>query len=130
MRTEIRKRGKLFALLVDLSDAQDGTHPASEHSWPQQVLLMKRPKGYVVRKHTHKKIPRTSAQPMEALVVIKGEVQATIFDRKGAFIAKKNVASGQCLIILDGAHEVTFTKNTSAYEFKPGPYKKEEKRFL
>lgn len=130
MRTEIRsKDGHLFALLLDLSDAQEGTSPASEHSWSLQTLLMRRPSGHVVRKHMHEILTKTSEQPMEALVVIRGAVEARIFDRIGKLAGTTNVAAGQCLLIVDGAHEITFTEDTIAYEFKPGPYK-EDKIFL
>jgi hypothetical protein len=94
------------------------THP----SWPLQLLLMKRKQGHVVSKHMHKKIRKITQQPQEALVVIKGAVQASIFDRKGKLIAKKNISAGQCLLIVDGAHEVKMTKNSLIYAFKDGPH--------
>ena len=132
MITEIRSkdRKRLFALLLRVFDAREGTSPASKALWPLQALLMKRPRGHIVRKHLHKKIRKSYSQPMEALVVIRGAVEVRIFDKKGAFVAKKQVAPGECLLIVDGAHEVVFKKDTLAYEFRTGPYKQEEKRFL
>ena len=122
MITEIKSGNKLFALLVDLSSIKEGTFPVTDPAWPLQLLLMKRKRGHVVLKHIHKKIRKTTRQPQEALVVIKGTVAVSIFDRKGKFIAKKNVSSGQCLLMVDGAHEIKMTKNSLLYAFKDGPY--------
>lgn len=122
MITEIKSGNKIFALVFDLSSIKEGTFPVTDPSWPLQLLLMKRRRGHVVAKHTHKKIRKISQQPQEAIVVIKGSIQASIFDRKGKIIAKKNISAGQCLLMVDGAHEVKITKNALIYAFKDGPY--------
>lgn len=122
MITEIKQGKKIFALIFDLSSAKEGAFPVTDPSWPIQVLLMKRKQGHVVTKHMHKKIRKISQQPQEALVVVRGQLQASIFDRKGKFISKKNITAGQCLLLADGGHEVKITKNALIYEFKTGPY--------
>ncbi len=129
MVTKIKSGNKIFALLIDLSSIKEGTFPVTNPSWPLQLLLMKRKRGHVVVKHMHKKIRKVTQQPQEAIVVMKGVVEASIFDRKGKIIAKKNVSSGQCLLILDGAHEIKITKNALIYAFKDGPYM-DDKVFL
>jgi hypothetical protein len=122
MTTEIKSGNKIFARVFDLATIKEGSFPVTDPAWPLQLLLMKRKKGHVVAKHMHKKIKKFSQQPQEALVVIKGAVEAKIFDRKGKFLAKKKVKAGQCLLIVDGAHEVKFTKDSLAYAFKDGPH--------
>src|SRR3989344_793341 len=109
MVTEIKSGKKIFALVFDLSAIKEGTFPVTDPAWPLQLLLMKRKKGHVVAKHTHKKIRKFSQQPQEAIVVIKGAIQASIFDNRGKIIAKKNISAGQCLLMADGAHEVKVT---------------------
>lgn len=122
MITEIKSGNKIFAVVIDLASAKEGSFPVTHPSWPLQLLLMKRKKGYVVKKHMHKKILKFSKQPQEALVVIRGAIEASIFDRKGKFLAKKNISAGQCLLIVDGGHEVKITKNALIYAFKDGPH--------
>ena len=122
MVTKIKSGNKIFALIIDLSSIKEGAFPITDPSWPLQLLLMKRKQGHVVAKHMHKKIRKISKQPQEAIVVIKGAIEASIFDRKGKIIAKKNISSGQCLLIVDGAHEVKIIKNALIYAFKDGPY--------
>jgi len=70
----------------------------------------------------HRKIKKFSKQPQEALVVVRGAILASIFDRKGTLLAKKKITPGQCLLIVDGGHEVKFTKNSLVYAFKDGPF--------
>lgn len=122
MITKVKQGNKIYALIFDLSGIKEGTHPVTDPVWPLQLLLMKRKAGHVVKKHTHKKIRKITKQPQEALVVIKGALEAKIFDQKGKFIAKKKVSSGQCLLLVDGGHEVKFTKNSFVYAFKDGPH--------
>ena len=125
MTTEIRQKGgsrKLFALLLDLKGLKEGSFGVTDPRWSIQTLLMNRKKGHVVKKHMHKKILKSTKQPQEALVVIKGELLANIFDRKGVLLAKQAVSAGQCLLILDGAHEAVFKKDALVYAFKDGPY--------
>jgi hypothetical protein len=122
MITEIKSGNRIFARVFDLALAKEGSFPVTESSWPLQLLLMKRKKGHVVAKHMHKKIRKISKQPQEALVVIKGAIRASIFDRKGKLLAKKNISAGQCLLIVDGGHEVEMTKDSLVYAFKDGPY--------
>jgi hypothetical protein len=129
MITEIKSGKTLYALVFDFSSLKEGTFPATPATWPLQTLIMKRKQGHVVRKHLHKKILRTSRQPQEALVVVKGAVETRIFDRKGKFIAKRKVLAGQCLFLAEGAHEVKILKNALMYEFKTGPYA-DDKLFL
>jgi hypothetical protein len=122
MITKIKSGNRIFALIVDFSSEKEGAHPATDPSWPLQLLLMKRQKGHVVSKHTHKKVKKITQQPQEALVVIKGQLETRIFNSKGKFIAKKIVSAGQCLLLVDGGHEVKFTKDSLVYAFKDGPY--------
>lgn len=122
MITKIKSGNRILALLIDPSSIKEGTFPVTDSSWSLQLLLMKRKQGHVVAKHTHKKIRKVTKQPQEALVVIKGGIKASIFDEKGKFIAKKYVSVGQCLFLIDGAHEVKMTKNSLIYAFKDGPY--------
>src|SRR3989344_3333832 len=122
MITRIKSGNKIFALLVDFKNLDEGPLPITSPSCSLQMLMMKRKREYVVKKHMHKKLPKYSKQPQEAVVVVKGELKAIIFDRKGNILAKKKVSEGQCLFMMDGGLEVKITKNALAYEFKNGPY--------
>lgn len=122
MITEIKSGDEVFAAIVDLESSREGSFPATDPSWTIQLLMMNRKKGHVVTKHSHKKIPKTTQQPQEALVVIKGAIEASIFDEKGDLIENAAVKAGQCLLILKGWHEVRVTDDALMYAFKDGPF--------
>lgn len=122
MKTEIKSGGEMFAVIVDLVSIQEGTFPVTDSTWSIQLLLMKRNSGHVVAKHTHKKIVKTTQQPQEAIVVIKGAIEASIFDESGGLIEKKNVTAGQCLLLIRGGHEVRVIEDALMYAFKDGPF--------
>ena len=122
MRTEIKSGEELFAVIVDLESIQEGAFPVTDPRGSIQLLLMKRKSGHVVAKHSHKKITKTTQQPQEAIVVIKGTIEASIFDEKGDLIEKKGVTAGQCLLIIQGAHEVRVMEDALMYAFKDGPF--------
>lgn len=129
MKIEIKSGRKVYALVLGLSDIEEGTFPVTDPAWPVQILLMKRSAGHIVKKHKHKKIRKTSAQPQEALVVIKGEINASIFTEEGKLLKNQKVKQGQCLLLVDGGHEVKMLKNSLIYAFKDGPHK-DDKIFI
>lgn len=129
MITEIKTGDIVLALIIDISSIKEGTFPVTDSSWSLQLLLMRRKRGHVVVKHMHKKIQKISNQPQEAIVVVRGAIEASIFDRMGKIIAKRKISTGQCLLLVDGGHEIKILKNALIYAFKDGPYV-EDKIFL
>lgn len=122
MITEIKSGNEIFALHVSLDDLGEGSFPSTDPLWSIQMLMMNRKAGHVVTKHMHRKVQKTTNMPQEAIVVIKGSIIASIFDRSGELISKQDVVAGQCLLIVDGAHEVEVTEDALIYAFKDGPY--------
>ncbi len=123
MIKKISSKGKVFAYILDLSDTPVGTESPTDPTGSLQVLMRHMKKGHVVGKHTHKRIPKTTKQLNEGLVVIAGELRTRIFDTEGKAIgAARTVSAGQCLLFVDGGHTVEITKNARIFEFKNGPY--------
>ena len=122
MIKKILSKGKTFAILLDVKDIAEGAHSITHSKGALQMLMMKRKAGHVVKKHMHKRISKSTTQPQEGIVVVKGAVRAIIYDRKGKKVGACSVTAGQCLLILDGAHKVEMTKSSLIYEFKTGPY--------
>jgi anti-sigma factor ChrR (cupin superfamily) len=122
MISQVKFGKQVLARVYDFANLSFGTFPVTSPQESLQVLLMKRQKGHVVTKHMHKKIKKFTEQPAEALVVIKGLLTAKIFNRQGKFIKQVKVKPGQCLLIIDGAHEVTITKSALIFAFKDGPF--------
>ena len=122
MITEIKQGDALIALYINNSDIADGTHPITPSEWPLQALMMKRPVGHVFVKHTHAILERHTIALQETIVVTKGKLRVTVCNRKGKDVVTQNVASGECLLLVNGGYKIEVLEDGSFYEFKNGPH--------
>ena len=122
MITEIKSKGTLVGLLVDNADIEDGTHPITPLEWPLQLLMMRRKKGHVFAKHTHKAMERKTNTLQEAVVVNQGKLLITVCERGGEDIGDYEVAAGQCLFLVNGGYKIEVIEDAAFYEFKNGPH--------
>jgi hypothetical protein len=122
MIKEIKLKNKLLALLIGVSDVNEGTHPITDSKYALQLLMMKRKTGHVFAKHTHKIIPRTVPTMQEAIVITKGKLLVTVCDRDGTYVGKYEVSAGQCLFVVEGGFGIDVLEDVCFYEFKNGPH--------
>jgi anti-sigma factor ChrR (cupin superfamily) len=122
MIKQIKLNDKLIAMLVDNRDIEDGTHPVTDPSGSLQMLMMKRKKGHVFLKHTHKLLERTSNILQEVVVVTEGELIVTVCTRDGVDVGKYSVIRGQCLFLVDGGYKIEVKEDAAFFEFKNGPH--------
>jgi oxalate decarboxylase/phosphoglucose isomerase-like protein (cupin superfamily) len=126
MTREIRAAGNGAepGALVALHITHDvvGTKPASEDSWPLQLLLIQREAGSTFQKHIHTKMERTTGALQEGLVVIEGRIRATLCTRDGVDVGTLEVRAGECLFLVDGGWAIEVLEGARMYEFKNGPY--------
>lgn len=114
----------LLAVYIDrkVLAATDG---AQFHTTPEaqlQLATMSRPKGYVVKAHKHEGGARTVWQTQEVLVVVRGRLQITIYDRDGTFHSVVHVGDGEAILLVDGGHAVTVVEESVFFEIKQGPF--------
>ena len=122
MMSELKVGERLVALLLDLSDLDSGVSAISDTEWPLQVMMMKRKEGYIVEKHAHKNMERTTHARQKAIVVIKGEMSVVVCDEEGTDGEECMVSAGQCLYLVDGGYRIEMKKDCAFYEFKNGPH--------
>ncbi|MBI1974869.1 MAG: hypothetical protein HYS57_00740 [Parcubacteria group bacterium] len=119
---------KLIAIHVRrFPDAK--TTPVSSPDGALQFLLMKRGAGDVARLHRHMPRKRVTKLLQECLIVIKGKIRYDLFSNRRKRLRSVFVRAGEALLILGGAHEVHFFKDSLVYELKNGPYR-DDKAFL
>lgn len=114
----------LLAVYVDrkVMAACDG---AQFHTVPEdqlQLASMRRPKDYTVKPHKHEGGARTVYATQEVLVVIKGKLQVTLYDRDGSLWCVLYVGDGEAILLVDGGHAVKCLEETLFVEIKQGPY--------
>ncbi|MCI0561190.1 MAG: hypothetical protein MN733_22110 [Nitrososphaera sp.] len=122
MITKITLHDQVIGLLVDNADIEDGTHPITPSEWPLQLLMMRRKKGHVFAKHTHKIMDRQIPMLQEAIVVNQGKLLITVCDRGGEDIGDYEVSAGQILFLANGGYKVEVIEDAAFYEFKNGPH--------
>jgi hypothetical protein len=93
-----------------------------------QARSLRAPLGKSYKAHKHPPQFRETSLTQESLVVIEGSIEANIYDLDDRPLFKRNLSSGDCIVLLRGGHAFTIMKdNTIFYEFKNGPYNGPEK---
>jgi len=91
-----------------------------------QCSFLSKDQGFTINPHYHKSNNRLSKKTNEAWIVIRGELQADLYDLNNTKIETLFLKKGSCLIMHNGGHALKVTKkNTLFYEIKNGPYDKE-----
>ncbi|MDO8594538.1 MAG: hypothetical protein Q7R93_03415 [bacterium] len=117
---KIFHNGKLVAVRV--RRFQDGIVPATGESDPLQLLTQKRPKGHVVKPHTHTPKKRVTALLQEGLIVIKGKIRVDLYGSDKKCFRKLMVKEGEAIVFFGIPHAVHFLEDSLAYEVKNGPF--------
>ena len=84
-----------------------------------------------VKLHYHPKRKRTVYHTSEVLIIKKGALHLSIFDKKGKNLKEFILNKGDIAYLCDIAHKIKFLKATEILEIKQGPYsQKKDKVFL
>jgi hypothetical protein len=102
--------------------APEGVRFLTEQSMPMQVGLMERPKGYLVKPHTHPKSDRHITTTPEFLYIESGRVHAKVFDEDWILIGERELGAGDFLLFLAGGHAVEVLEDARFIEVKQGPF--------
>jgi hypothetical protein len=94
----------------------------SPESYPQQVGLMARPKGYIVEAHSHKIIRREIDLTQEVLLIRSGSCEVKLFNEDGDAIFRITLLPGDVILLAHGAHQVEMLADCEILEIKQGPY--------
>lgn len=85
-------------------------------------------KDLIVSKHKHDLNKRNILYTQESWVIIEGKIKSIIFDVDSNFLNEEILEPGDCIILYRGGHELqVLEENTIFYEFKTGPYIKDDK---
>ena len=103
------------------------TTPVSSPDGALQFLLMKRTTGDVARLHRHIPKKRVTRTLQECLIVIKGKIRCDLYGAGRKRLRSVFVRADEAILILGGAHEVHFFKDSLVYELKNGPYMNDKK---
>ena len=114
--------GELQANYIPALAKCDGVKFLTTIKNDMQVGLMTRNSNSPVVAHQHLKIKRSIETTQEFLLVRKGNAEVILFDNHGNQFHKIDLSLGDSILLVAGAHAITFTSDTELLEVKQGPY--------
>lgn len=126
---EIKKNDVVLARHIVVEDIKEGLNFFSQDEDFIQVGVWGHyEKGRDLNAHIHNKFERTSNRTCEALYIISGIIEASIYDLSENFVEKLEVKQGEILILLECGHGYKIlSDDTTVLEIKNGPYAGAEK---
>ena len=121
---EIVKDGKILARHIVPEDIKPGLISLTGDSEFLQVVAWGHyEKGKYLQDHWHNEFARSAMRTYEAVYVVKGAIEARIFDLNRVPVETLVVKQGEMLILLESAHGYTILEeDTTVFEFKNGPF--------
>ena len=113
---------EVVARLIRQDDIKEGLSFFSKDFESLQVGAWEHSKDTLLPRHIHKIVPRTFQRTNETLVVMFGEVDATIYSLDGDALDSFTVHKGEILILLNCGHGYYVHDGTQVIEIKNGPY--------
>lgn len=121
---EIKQGNTVLARQITEADAKDGLNFFSEDSDFIQVGMWKNyEQNKELSAHIHNNAVRTANRTYELLYVIRGCIEAFIYDLNEKYVDTLIVQQGEILVLLECGHGYTIKEDcTTVLEVKNGPY--------
>ncbi len=121
---EITKDGKILARHIIPDDIKPGLISlTNDNEFLQIVAWGHYEKGKYLQDHWHNEFKRTAMRTYEAVYVVKGAIEARLFDLELNPVETLTVSQGEMLILLESAHGYTILEeDTTVLEIKNGPF--------
>lgn len=111
-----------YAIVIRRSAKIEGIEFFTPQNSPQQIGLMSRPAGHLVKAHIHNPIVRTISITQEVLVIRNGSCTVKIYDEDLSFHEEVELKTGDTILLARGGHEILMTSDCEILEVKQGPY--------
>jgi mannose-6-phosphate isomerase-like protein (cupin superfamily) len=115
--------GLKLASRMTLATVSLQRHDLTDPSAELQVSARKYSNGFTVKPHSHLKLERHTSSTAESWVVMRGSVEALLFDVDDAPLGTVLLKEGDCMVFFNGGHGLhSGSEGAVVYEFKNGPY--------
>lgn len=101
--------------------------PITETNHSIQAMAFKMAAGVKSNPHRHNNYERKTNQTHEALVLLSGKIELSIYDIDNNLLEKHELNEGDCYVYINGGHSIRAITNITFFEFKNGPYGGPEK---
>lgn len=115
-------QGNIIAIIIPKDFKAEGTSFFTPNDFGQQMALIQREKGEIIKSHTHKPINVNINSTQESLFIRKGKVKVDLYDTKKELITSRNLEAGDVILLASGGHGFEALEELEMIEVKQGPY--------
>lgn len=116
--------GELLAIVArrPIADEPSGLQFLTDDKATMQLGYIKRERQHVVEPHAHLLNPRMVESTQEVIMVLAGELLATIYDSSGKRVSGVVLHPGDVILLVSGGHSFVFGAGCEVWYVKQGPY--------
>lgn len=120
---EIIKKGEEVLAVIIYSDYKlEGTEFFSPKDFPQQLGFIFKKKGEIIKAHTHRSVKREINSTQEVLIIKKGRVKLSFYDKDKKYFNSRILELGDVVLLAGGGHSYEALEDLEMVEVKQGPY--------
>jgi mannose-6-phosphate isomerase-like protein (cupin superfamily) len=118
----VKAAEETIAVIVRRDFRSDGIEFFTPSSFSQQLGYMRRPAGYEIPAHRHRRVGRTIDFTQEVLFVRSGRVTVDLYDSGGTPVLTTDLKAGDVILLAGGGHGFRMLEESEIVEVKQGPY--------
>lgn len=122
MIERIEVGGEEVAIIIRPVDTVDGISFVTPPESSMQIGMMRRPVGYKIAPHVHKKVVRRVSDTHEVLVIRDGRIRVNFYDHDRNVRQVCELEKGDIILLCGGGHGFEFLADADVVEIKQGPY--------
>lgn len=119
-----------LAIIIRSNFKHEGIKFFTPQDYSQQLGYMNRPKGYIIKPHSHKKIKRNVENTNEVLFIKKGKLKVDFYNYDNNFIESRELNKGDIILLISGGHGFEILEDSEIFEVKQGPYAGDDDKIL
>ncbi len=113
---------KVYAIIIRSNYKKEGIEFFTPDNYSQQLGYMKRPSGYEIKPHIHKKISKKIEFTQEVLFIKSGKLRVDFYNNKKQYLQSKILSKGDIILLSEGGHGFKVIDECEIFEVKQGPY--------
>ncbi len=114
--------GEVIAIVVRDALDIEGINFFSPPEFSQQLGLISRKKGYLIKPHVHKLVTREVSVTQEVLHILSGRIEIALYNKNKERIKSVELKAGDTILLAAGGHGITILEDAKILEVKQGPY--------
>ncbi|MBF0286804.1 MAG: hypothetical protein HQM14_03225 [SAR324 cluster bacterium] len=122
MITQVEHDGKLIAIIIKNSYAEEGISFFTPDEFSQQLAYMRHSPGKTILPHFHNPVPREVIYTQEILFMKKGSLRVDFYDDEQNYLESRILEAGDVILLASGGHGFEVLEEIEMVEVKQGPY--------